>query len=65
MWCARICFVASLVVLSACRVAPPPPPPKDLPPCGDAAKPECFGKCPDPGQTCFLRPGFPTCACYY
>ena len=65
MFSSRSWFLVSFVLLLACTATrPPPPPQKNLPPCGEAAKPECNGTCPYPGQTCYLRPGFPSCACY-
>ena len=57
---AGMTFMGFLVVLLAYRTAPPPKT-TDLPPCGSAATPECMGTCPYPGQTCFQRPGYPTC----
>jgi hypothetical protein len=62
--CIQPCCVAAVVVLVGCHPAPPPKPMADLPPCGSAKTPECNGTCPFEGQTCYLRPGYPTCNCY-
>jgi hypothetical protein len=59
---AGMTLMGLLVVLLGCRAAPPPRT-TNLPPCGSAATPECNGRCPYPGQTCYLRAGFPTCTC--
>jgi hypothetical protein len=55
-------LMGSFVVMLGCRSAPQPNP-TQLPPCSSAAVPECQGTCPFPGQTCFNRPGYPTCTC--